>query len=366
MMMGSGPHLLGGTGTVLFGHGESHHTRRIEPVSLRGAPPVEVQSATARPPVRRSARVPRLAAVVCAVALALTACARPIDTDDSDSIALVEAFFAHLEAGEATEAAALTSIDFPEEFIDDDFYRASDALPSDARIVKTTGYDAGGFTATVEYTLEGAEGTGRLELRVVPEEGELRIASWRGDGPITISRMESVGTVTVNDQLKYVLAEDGNELQLLPGAYAVAFEDPTGLVKLIGKEDAFTAYVPDLVDADGQATGDGFSFSPAFMSDVEPGLAAAIEGLQAACGAEHFVGPSCPEELTSVLPGPLGDAVTAEWFREPGPEIVLIDGEYHATSAFRIRFSDDALPILTVSYTGVLTRDAAGTIAFTR
>jgi hypothetical protein len=299
---------------------------------------------------------------VLAIAVSLTGCARGIDTDDSGSTALVEEFFAHLEAGEATKAAALTTIDFPEEFIDDDFYRASDALPADARIVETRGYDSGGFRATVEYTFDGAEASGTLELSVSREDGELRITGWRGDTPITIGGIESAATVTVNDQLEYPLAEDGAELQLLPGAYGVRYEDPTGLTKLLGTEDAFTAYVPDLGGDEGQAD---FSFSPAFAADVEPGLAAVVEGLQAACAAERFVGSSCPTELTASLPEPLGESVTAEWFREPGPVFTLIDGEYHATSSFRVRFSDDALPITTVSYTGVLTRDPAGAIAFT-
>jgi len=299
---------------------------------------------------------------VLAIAVSLTGCARGIDTDDSGSTALVEEFFAHLEAGEATKAAALTTIDFPDEFIDDDFYRASDALPTDARIVETTGYDAGRFTATVEYTFDGAEAPGKLELVVYREDGELQITGWRGDTPITIGGIESAATVTVNDQLEYPLAEDGAELQLLPGAYGVSYDDPTGLTKLLGTEDAFTAYVPNLGGDEGQAD---FSFSPAFTPDVEPGLAAAVEGLQAACAAERFVGPSCPAELTASLPEPLGEAVTAQWFREPGPAFTLIDGEYHATSTFRIRFSDDELPITTVSYTGVLTRDTAGAVTFT-
>lgn len=299
---------------------------------------------------------------VLAIAVSLTGCARGIDTDDSGSTALVEEFFAHLEAGEATKAAALTTIDFPEEFIDDDFYRASDALPADARIVETRGYDSGGFRATVEYTFDGAEAPGTLELSVSREGGELRITGWRGDTPITIGGIESAASVTVNDRLECPLAEDGAELQLLPGAYGVRYEDPTGLTKLLGTEDAFTAYVPDLGGDEGRAD---FSFSPAFTADVEPGLATAVEGLQAACAAERFVGPSCPTELTASLPGPLGEAVTAAWFREPGPVITLTDGEYHATSTFRVRFSDDELPITTVSYTGVLTRDPAGAIAFT-
>ena len=302
---------------------------------------------------------------VIGAALTLTACSpAPIDTDDSGSIALVEEFFAHLEAGEASEAAALTDMDFADEFIDDDFYRASVALPSNARIVATSGDDSIGLTATVEYILDDPGDPIDLDIRVSPRDGELKISGWKSDGLITIGPVNAPGIVTVNGRLEYEVAEEGNTLTLLPAAYAGEYHDPTGLTHLIGQDSTFTASIPRLLNDDG-SRGPRLNASPTLLPDVEPGLLAAIEDLQAACAEEHFAGPSCPEELTAALSEPLDSSVTAEWFREPGPEIYFTDDGYRATSTYQVVFSDDAAPTMTVSYTGIVSRDPAGTIIFT-
>ncbi|MFD0559577.1 hypothetical protein FB566_0224 [Stackebrandtia endophytica] len=306
------------------------------------------------------------AAVATGVGLVgLVGCAAaPIDTDDSGSIALVEEFFADLEAGKASEAAALTSMDFGEEFVDDDFYRASAAFPTDARIVETSGYDAAAFSAIVEFTLEGADVPATLEVRTTREGDELKISGWRGDSAIAIGPFPAAGTVTVNDRLEYVLAAEDNRLTLLPGAYSVEYDDPTGLLQLSGRDAAFTAYVPEIVTANGEVLAAGFQVVPTFMPDVEPGLYEAVGQLQAACAEEGFIGPSCPAEFT--WDEPFDGSVTAEWFRGPGPEIRLVDGGYQATANYQVRFSNDTAPVMTVSYTGTIGRDASGAVTFTR
>ncbi|WP_163541249.1 hypothetical protein [Occultella kanbiaonis] len=298
--------------------------------------------------------------------LGLTACApSPIDTDDTGSIALVEEFFAHLEAGEAAEAAALTNMDLADEFIDDDFYRASVALPSNARIVATSGYDDIGLTATVTYTLDDAADPVDLDVRVSPRDDVLEISGWDGDSPVSIGPANAPGSITVNGELEYAVADEGNALTLLPAAYAAEYHDPTGLTHLLGQDSTFTATIPQRYGADAASSGARLTATPTLLPDVAPGLLDAIEGLQAACAGEGFTGTSCPEELTETLEQPLDPSVTAEWFREPGPEILFIDGTYQATSTYRIVFSDDNVSIMTVSYTGTVTRDAAGAIDFT-
>ncbi|MBZ2197960.1 hypothetical protein [Occultella gossypii] len=298
--------------------------------------------------------------------LGLTACApSPIDTDDTGSIALVEEFFAHLEAGEAAEAAALTNMDLADEFINDDFYRASVALPSNARIVATSGYDEIGVTATVAYTLDDAAESVDLDVRVSPRDDGLEISGWEGDSPVSIGPGNAPGTVTVNGVLEYAVADEGNTLTLLPGAYAAEYHDPTGLTHLLGQDSTFTASIPHRYGDGGASSGARLDATAVLLPDVEPGLLVAIEDLQAACAGEHFTGTSCPGELNEAFEQPLDASVTAEWFREPGPEILFIDGNYQATSTYSVRFSDDNVSIMTVSYTGTVTRDAAGAIGFT-
>lgn len=305
-----------------------------------------------------------VSANVCA--LLLTGCApSPIDTEDARSTALVEKFFAHLEAGEATEAAALTDMELADEFVDDSFYRASAALPSDAHIVDTDGSDAIGLTVTVEYTLDEPAVPVILSVRVSPRDGHLKIAGWEGGSPITIGPANSPGTVTVNGTREYAVADEGNVLTLLPGAYRAEYHDPTGLTDLIGQESTFTAIVP-VQSGNGGRGSARLNATPALRPDVESGLLDAIDDLQVACAEEHFIGPSCPEELIEVRDQPLDASVTAEWYRDPGPEIRFVDGSFQAVSSYTIRFSDDTEPTMTVSYSGTLTRDSANAIALVR
>ncbi|UTT59701.1 hypothetical protein [Cellulosimicrobium cellulans] len=107
----------------------------------------------------RDGRRRRAAALLAGglVPVALVACAPGApDTDTTESVAVVEDFFAKLEAGRASDAAALTTIDLDEDLVDDDFYRASVARPTDARVVASSGSPAGA-SVTVEFSLDGVD-----------------------------------------------------------------------------------------------------------------------------------------------------------------------------------------------------------------
>ncbi|MGO3146150.1 MAG: hypothetical protein ACTIJ6_00580 [Leucobacter sp.] len=290
--------------------------------------------------------------------VALTGCTAGVSTTDAGSIAVVEEFFGHLEAGEATRAAALTDMQFDDEFVDDDFYAASIALPADSRITKTEGYDGGLFTATVEYVLDDPSEKVTLDVTVRELEGELKISGWGVDVPLTIGPYPAAGVVTVNDSLEYTLADEGNKLSLLPGTYAFTYEDPTGLLTLSeGEETSFAVQAPD----PGK-----LSIVPSFMQDVAPAVTAEVERLQRACEAEAFTGASCPPELIEAMQG-ASDAgpKSVEWFRESGPDIVLKGQGYVSTSTYLVH--SDSLPEdVSVSYTGAVTRDASGAVAFIR
>jgi len=290
---------------------------------------------------------------------ALTGCAAGIDTDDTGSVAVVEKFLKHLEAGEATAAAALTDLDFADELIDDDFYAASAALPTDARIVKTSGYDDFGFSATVEFVLDDASAPESLDLTVRENDGVFTIVRWSSYLPVRIGPYPAHGVVRVNNTLDYTLAKAGNDLTLLPAAYALEYTDPTGLLRLGAEDDtSFTVNSPN--------RGEGFSIVPSFLPDVEPSITTEIERLQNACAAEGFTGPSCPPGLVDAVTASPGAATSSgEWFRDSGIDIRMKGDGYEATSSYTFR--NDELPdLITVSYTGTVTRGASGAVVFAR
>ena len=286
--------------------------------------------------------------------------AKPIDTDDSGSIALVEEFFAHLEGGEAAQAAALTSMEFDDEFIDNDFYRASAALPSDMRIVNTSGYDSGGFEANVSYVTNDPDHPSTLDVRVRHDDDDnLTIASWDGSTVVHTSPSLFPGTLTVNATLDIDMTE-GRTLTLLPAAYRAEYSDPGRLTHFVGQDSEFIANIP--------YSGDGprLNATPALLPEVSDGVLAAIEDYQAACAEEGFVGSSCPNELVEYVGTALDSSVTAEWYTRPGPEIVYENGEFRATNDYQVELSSwEPGSIIDVTYSGVVSRDEGGDIVVT-
>lgn len=305
---------------------------------------------------------PLTAAVALGIAsAALAGCApQPVDTDTSESTAVVDAFLAHLEAGEAREAAALTTIEFDDALVDDAFYRASAALPTDAHIVSSAG-SADGAAVTVEFAFDGVDAPVTLELGTSRDGEEVKIdrlgPAERIGAPAPVP-----GTLIVNDRVEFPLLEPAAEVSLLPGAYAVEYADPTGLLEGADGASAFTAYVPEVVAADGSIIGTGFAFTPVFMQDVEPGLADALARLQAACEADGFAGPSCP----AGFPTEPRESSSTEWFPKTEPQIVFLDGEFATTAKYDVVFwnGDDSTTV-EASYTGTVSRDASGSITFT-
>jgi len=302
-------------------------------------------------------RVLAASAMILVGGTAVAGCAKGIDTDASGSIAVVEKFLVHLEAGEATKAAALTDLVFADEFIDDDFYAASAALPTDAHIVETTGWDDVGVTATVEYVLADASEPESLEISVDEKDGEFTITRLWRDLNLDIGPYPAQGVVRVNDTLEYSLAES-NELSLLPALYNIEYVDTTGLLRL-GEDNntSLTVESPNL---------DVLTIVPGLMPDVDPAIRAEVERLQATCVAEGLTGPSCPTELVEAATASPGAAAEeTEWFRQNGPDLWMKGKGYEATMAFQLR--NEQLPKgLIVTYTGIVTRDASGAVVFTR
>lgn len=306
----------------------------------------------------RTTRWFKITTVFAAAMLALTGCTAGEYPDDSTSIAVVEEFFGHLVSGEATAAAALTDIDFQQELVDDDFYAASPAVPTEARITKTHGEDGGAFSATVEYVLDDPTQPVTLDVQVRDRDGDMKISGWEFDVPFTLGPTPSAGVVTVNGQIEYNLADSGNELRLLPGLYEMTYEDPTGLTQLEGHDrDTFTVTVPDRA---------GVSLVPMLLPDVEPAVTAEIERLQAACESENHTGDSCPAELVAAMEhASAGEPTAIEWYRESGPDFQFTGGTYEATSSYLVH-SDQLPQDVTVTFTGTVARDDSGTVTFTR
>lgn len=302
-------------------------------------------------------RVVHIPLLMIVGALALAGCSAGAEAGDSESRAVVDEFLAHLEAGEATAAAALTDMPFPDELIDDSFYAASLALPSDARIVATEGSDGGPFTATVSYVLDDPQVPETLDVRVAEQAGEYTIIGWTDDLPLTVGPFPAAGVIEVNGLVDYTLADAGNELLLLPGLYSFSYDDPTGLLRLSdGTESPFEVRSPRSSD---------IGIVPAFLPDVVPSVTAEIERLQVQCGEAGFTGPSCPPELTQAAAlSPVASPASADWFLESGLDIVFDDSGYRASATYLVQ-SDQLTADVTATYTGAVSRDAAGTVVFT-
>ncbi|MFJ1512984.1 hypothetical protein [Cellulosimicrobium funkei] len=320
----------------------------------------KARTTDARP---RDGRRRRAAALLTGglVPVTLVACAPGApDTDTTESVAVVEDFFAKLEAGRASDAAALTTIDLDEDLVDDDFYRASVARPTDARVVASSGSPAGA-SVTVAFSLDGVDAPVSMEVRTTRDGDRTTISDLTTADTIGAGQPVS-GTLTVNGQVEYPAA-DLTPVTLLPGAYAVEYTDPNGLFEGLLRGSTFTAYVPDVV-RDGEVAAEGFAFTPTLMPDVEPGVEEAVERLRAACEDEGLTGPSCPSELVENA----REGSRTEWFAEPGPEIRYVDGVYEATARYTVLIRDGGdLPAeVHASYTGTVSRDATGKITFTR
>lgn len=320
-------------------------------------------------------RAPRILALTALAVVALAGCSPSGsvsgDGETSESVALLEEFFGHLEAGETSDAAAMTSIDFPAEFLDEDFYAASAALPSDAKVVTTKGSDEYTVTATVEFVLDDPENPASATFQVKNDDGE-RTISWR-DEKFSIINIASPGRIVVNGELAYAMQPTGaHDLFLLPALYDIVYDDPTGTTQL-GDDgtNEFTLPWP-LDDADpasdfpSNATVSHWNLSVSAWvpTDVIAAADAQIDALTAACVAEGMTGPSCPPEVLA-YGKPLVDPSTVEWFRAPATAPVISDGRVEYSKGFTVRADGDTYPETAV-YTGTLTRDADGAVTFNR
>ncbi|MBP1326498.1 hypothetical protein JOF28_001730 [Leucobacter exalbidus] len=309
---------------------------------------------------RGPARVVASIALVAAGSVALVGCAASAPApDNSGSIEVIEQFFDHLEAGEATAAAALTDVDFDAALIDDDLYAASAAIPSDARIVSTVGDGWTGVTAQVEYVLDDQAHPETLELRARTQDGVPKITGLGSHLSVHISLLPYAGTLTINDAFTFTPSEvESGSITLLPARYDFTYADPTGLLEMTDAEDsAFTVQTP---------TDDLHAIRPTFRPDVEPAVAAEIQRLQGACEDEGLTGPSCPSELVEALRDVADPAaISVSWFRQTGPDLVLTGQEYELAATYLARLEEPRVTV-TVSYAGRVTRDEAGTVVLER
>lgn len=313
-------------------------------------------------------------ALVAIGAASLAACTPSGSTDGSgpteQSVAVLEQFFTHLENGETTNAAALTSIDFPAEYLDEAFYAASAALPSDARVIETTGSDEHTVTATVEYVLDDPEKPVTSTFKVRNDDGD-RTVSWKKEY-LAVINAGSPGRLVLNGDMEFAVSPDAGKAFLLPALYAFTYVDPTGITHLdTDGTDEFT--VPWPMDGEPSASGlpDAINLSSSVVSTtatVAPEIIDAVESqiteLTTACVAEAMAGPSCPAAVLEYSK-PLIDPSTVEWFQDPNYGIEIADGRVEYSMGFSVRADGEVYPVPAV-YEGTVTRDADGAVVYTR
>jgi hypothetical protein len=323
-----------------------------------------------------SPRIRALTALTVAAfgATALASCAASGDTGENGpteaSVAVIDEFFAHLEKGESAEAAAMTSIEFPAEFVDEDFYGASAALPSDATVVDVEGSDEYSVTATVEYVLDDPENPIVATYTVKNTDGERRI-SWSHES-FGVINVGSPGRLVLNGEMEYPMSVDAEQVFLLPALYEFTYDDPTGTTQLDpdGTNEFTVAWPMDDEPSDADLP-DRVNVSAANVSvlayvetDVTDAADAQIEALIAACVAERLAGPSCPASVVE-YGKPLLDPSTVQWVPESGYGVGGTDGLVEYSKGFTLIADGDPYPTPAV-YEGTVTRDAAGVVTFTR
>lgn len=307
-------------------------------------------------------------------AAALAGCTASADTSGNGpteaSVAVLDEFFAHLEKGESAEAAAMTSIEFPEDFIDEDLYAASAALPSDAKVIDVEGSDEYSVTATVEYVLDDPENPMTATYKVKNTDGERRI-SWSSES-FGVINVGSPGRLVLNGEIEYPMSADAEQVFLLPALYEFTYDDPTGTTQLDPDgTNEFTVAWP----MDDQPSGAGLparvNVSTANVSvlayvekDVTDAVDTRIEELKVACVAEGLAGPSCPDSVVE-YDKPLVDPSSVQWLREPDYGVSVSDGVVEYSKGFTLRADGDSYPTPAV-YEGTVTRDADGVVTFTR
>lgn len=308
-----------------------------------------------------------LAAAALAVLGAATLVGCTPEVRDAESTALIEEFFAHLEAGEATEAAALIDVDIPDEFLDDDFYGGSAALPTEAEIVEVAGSDQVGAAITVRYTLD----TPVTTLFQVEKVGDERKITWTNDSAISIDGNLTPADVIINDHVTIPIDGATHRINLLPGLYDFSYVDPTGTTEVgVDGANAFTLAAPLETDGNRQRAPENVSvnvssirFAGVLSPDVLPAVEAEIARLQTACAAEMLVGPSCPSTLQDDAQ-PAADPASVRWSENAGNGIELTRTATYS-GGFSVYVDGERRPG-TFVYAGEVSRGGDGDITFAR
>ncbi|WP_345469289.1 hypothetical protein QMQ05_08730 [Glutamicibacter ectropisis] len=313
--------------------------------------------------------------VACIIgASAISGCSPSMSTssegDTSESVALLGEFFKHLEAGETSAAAALTDIDFPEEFLDTDFYKASAAIPSDAKVIQAEGNDDSVVDATVEFVLDDPKHPQTATFKVKDSDGHRVVTGW-GE-KFSIINAASPGRIIVNGELEYAMKHsDGHDLLLLPALYNISYEDPTGMTQLSTDGtnefdmpwpfDQSGAYeVPANISISPGALSVSAQVETESIADVD----AQIDALTDACVKENLSGPSCPDNIPE-KPRVLNDSSSVQWFELPGYGLSTSDGRVEYSKGFTVE-ADGLAYAKSAVYSGTLTKDSDGKIVFTR
>lgn len=305
---------------------------------------------------------------------ALASCSASTGTGENGpteaSVAVLDDFFEHLEKGESADAAAMTSIDFPEEFIDEDFYAASAALPSDAKVIDVEGSDEYSVTATVEYVLDDPENPVTATYKVKNSDGERRI-SWSHES-FGVINVGSPGRLVLNDEMEYPMSAEAERVFLLPALYEFTYHDPTGTTQLDpdGTNEFTVAWPMDDQPSDAglparvNVSTANVSVIAYVETEITDAADAQIDELLAACVAEGLAGPSCPASVVE-YDKPLVDPSSVEWLQESGYGVGSTDGVVEYSKGFTLRADGDPYPAPAV-YEGTVTRDADGVVTFTR
>jgi len=275
------------------------------------------------------------AAALGIASAALAGCApEAADTGSPEATAVVREFFDRIIAGETADLPDLLASDMKlsPAALNPDVIDAAVARPVSADVQEFVVLQGTSYVP-VKYRLADLDEPRTINLEIVQEQGEAKIAGWLKSS-LSIDAVKAPGSLSVNGVESTPLSTtEPQELILLPGIYELSYLDESGVGTTdptgAGAGEALRIEFPFEPTTD-RALPDGFTM-PWGLLQITPRLLAGAESVwstettlaQQKCTLSGLVGPACPEDLarTVAADDEEVDTQTVRWTFEDAPTV---------------------------------------------
>lgn len=285
---------------------------------------------------------------------------------------VVAEFFALLGSGDTSGIADLiTDRALPDTAVlEDDFYAAAVARPTDATVASAFEAEPGEVFVTVNYSLGGDDR--EIQVAVVQSGGTAKIDGWLHSA-LTIDALGAPGAFEVNESIEVGEVEGSTQFVALPGLYTFEYVDPEGL-GTVDPEGAASKSFPvefpvepeqlgEVVPSGVEARGSAISTEPRLLAAVATEVETQIGELVEQCSASALVGESCPPDLRArVDPSGTVDTGSIVW-RESSTEPSSPSSQWSFSAEYSVFFIYVDLPgtvTADVTFSGRIASDSQG------